>query len=340
MSSIDLTRQILTALPLDLGKPWGEIATQWQIDDARAVLDPDHPQRLHWLGRPKGASKSTDIAAILIVWLLTQARPGEEGVVAAADEDQANRLLDRARGFVHRSRALKGRITVQRRAILGPDGARVTALSADAPSTEGILTPFAIIEELPNWPETDNAKAMWTAIFSSVPKDPRMRLVVIGHAGAPEHWSYRILERARQSKRWRVNEIPGPLEWISEDDLEEQRHQLREAAFNRRHLNIWTHAEDRLVDPAALRDAVTLDGPLVPVAGVRYVLGVDLGFRHDRSVVSICHSEPVEDRPPARRVVLDRMIVFEGTRADEVRLRDVEQGRLHPKWAALRRHPR
>jgi hypothetical protein len=35
----DLAMEILTALPLDIGAPWGKVATRWQIDDPRAVLD-------------------------------------------------------------------------------------------------------------------------------------------------------------------------------------------------------------------------------------------------------------------------------------------------------------
>ena len=35
----DLAMEILTALPLDIGAPWDKVATRWQIDDARAVLD-------------------------------------------------------------------------------------------------------------------------------------------------------------------------------------------------------------------------------------------------------------------------------------------------------------
>ena len=66
--------RVLYALKMENGLRWREVATDWQLDDARAVLDPgaDGP-RLHWFGRPKGASKSTDLAAFSIAWLACQA---------------------------------------------------------------------------------------------------------------------------------------------------------------------------------------------------------------------------------------------------------------------------
>jgi hypothetical protein len=50
------------------GRTWESVATDWQIEDVRAVLAADGPY-LHWLGRPKGGSKSTDLGAIALAWL-------------------------------------------------------------------------------------------------------------------------------------------------------------------------------------------------------------------------------------------------------------------------------
>ncbi len=81
------------------------------IADARAVLEPDSDaHRLHWASRSKGGSKSTDIAGMRLVWALTQADPLEHGYVVAAGEEQAVRLLDRARGLVARTPGLADRV--------------------------------------------------------------------------------------------------------------------------------------------------------------------------------------------------------------------------------------
>lgn len=95
---------VMASLRLEDGRPWIDVAEQFQIDDARAILAPgaDDP-RLHWLGRPKGGSKSTDLGGVAIAWLLTMARPLDEGYALASDGDQAKRLLARAAGLIART---------------------------------------------------------------------------------------------------------------------------------------------------------------------------------------------------------------------------------------------
>lgn len=287
---------VLHGLVLDDGRRWGEAAagSVWQAADAEAVLEPagDAP-RLHWLGRPKGGSKSTDLAGISIAWLLEQAPAGAEGFAVAADLEQANRLLDKARGFISRTPGLSGVLRVDAQRIVNlRTGARVQALAADVAGSEGLLSPWFVVDELPNWASTAAAKAMWVSIFSAVPKVAGCRLVVIGHAGDPAHWSHKILERARSSPAWHVDEVPGPLPWISSSDLEEQRAVLTESAFQRRHLNIWVAGDERLTTREDVLACVTLDGPLRPVAGVDYVVALDVGMKKDRTVAAVCHVEP------------------------------------------------
>src|SRR5213076_1498682 len=84
-----------------------------------------------------------------------------------------------------------------------------------------------------------------------------------------------------------------PAPWLDAAKLEEQRQRLPESSFRRLFLNEWTAAEDRLADPDDLRACVTLDGPWPPEAGLRYVVGLDVGLSHDRPRPS--------DRATARR---------------------------------------
>jgi hypothetical protein len=332
---------LLASLVLDDGRRWAEAATTWQRSDAAAVLEPigDAPT-LHWLGRPKGGSKSTDLAGMSLAWLVEQAPAMAEGFAVAADEEQSNRLLDKARGFIARTSALRDVVRVEAKRIVNlKTQARVVALAADVAGSEGLLTPWIVVDELPNWADTSSAKAMWTSVFSALPKWRGCRLVCIGHAGDPSHWSYRILERAKVSGRWRVVEVPGPLPWVSGDDLEEQRFQLLPSQFEQRHLNRWVGSEDRLSTVEDVRACVVLDGPLVWDERWRYVVACDLGLKADRTAAMVLHFEldvvmPAEsvddggapaDRRIGGRVVLDRMQVWEGSRAEPVRLGVVEE---------------
>jgi phage FluMu gp28-like protein len=90
------------------------------------------------------------------------------------------------------------------------------------------------------------------------------------------------------------------------------------STYRRMFLNEWSAAEDRLALPEDVAACVTLDGPQEPRAGRRYVVGVDLGVKRDRSVAAVCHLD-------GRTVVLDRMQVWGGTRVEPVRLADVEE---------------
>jgi hypothetical protein len=310
---------VLHGLVLDDGRRWGAAATAWQRLDAESVLEPSaEVPRLQWLGRPKGASKSTDLAGMVCAWLVEQAPATSEGFAVAADEEQANRLLDKARGFIARTSELQSVLRVEAKRIVNlRSGARVQALAADVAGSEGLLTPFVVVDELPNWSSTSSARAMWTSIFSAVPKWPGMRLVVIGHAGDPAHWSYSILERARVSERWRVHEVPGPLEWISAGDLEEQRAMLLPSQFRRRHLNEWCAAEDRLTTVDDVRACVRHSGVLAPRAGVSYVVSLDVGLTNDRTVATVAHLD-------GEVVVVDRQEVWQGSRSSPVVLGDVE----------------
>ena len=108
------------------------------------------------------------------------------------------------------------------------------------------------------------------------------------------------------------------MPWIRPDALEEQKALLTASQYARLHLNVWTAAEDRLVSVENLDACVRLDGPLEPKPGQRYVCGLDLGLKNDRSVAAICHREGDE-------VVLDRMAVWQGTPSHPVDLRLVEE---------------
>jgi hypothetical protein len=153
------------------------------------------------------------------------------------------------------------------------------------------------------------------------------RLVILTSAGEPGHFSYKVLQEAySRPQRWRVSETPGPLPWVDPENLEAQRPLLRDSEFERLHLNRWTQSEDRLVSPEDLDAALILDGPQEPRPNTRYVVTVDLGLKHDRTVAVVAHSEPVDANPGApRRVVVDRLQRWQGTRRRPVEIQQVEE---------------
>ena len=318
--------EVLDGLVLEDGRRWGEAAVSWQRGDARAVLDVE-AERLHYLTRPRGGSKTTDLAGVSLAALLVQAPARSRSYGYAADRAQAGLLLDGLAGFVQRTPGLAGAVTVEsHRAVMNATGATLAVESSDDASSWGRRPWLTVVDELAQWPDTPRPRRLWASVVSALPKVADSRLVVLTSPGDPAGWAYRVLKEARTSTRWRTSEVPGPVSWLAADDLEEQRRMLPAWEYARLHEGRWVGADDRLVDVDGLRACVTLDGPLDPVPGRTYVCGVDVGLKHDRTAVAVCHAEPTGDG--RRRVVLDRLVVFVGTRSRPVQLADVEAALL------------
>jgi phage terminase large subunit-like protein len=187
-------------------------------------------------------------------------------------------------------------------------GATLETLAADGASAFGLRPWLIVADEFAAWPESPNAKRVWEAVISAVPKVPGSRFVVITSAGSPSHWSYKVLEHARESRLWRVSEFVGATPWLEPELLSELKGTLPASSYARLVLNEWTEAEDRLTTIDDLRACVTHSGPLQREPGRRYVMALDMAYVHDQAVAAICH------RDSNGRVVLDRMEVWRGSR--------------------------
>lgn len=313
--------ELAAGMVLEDGRTWGSVAAPFQLEDLRTIFAAE--VLWHYLTRPRGGSKSTDLAVMLLAWLVCDAGPGEHGYIVASDRDQgAFAVLDAIIGLVRRTPALQGRVTVQANKVVATSGATVEVLSADAASTWGLRPKFLVVDELAAWPDTRNARNVWTALISATGKMPGCRLVCLTSAGEPSHWSHKVLATARKSKRWHVNEVPGPLPWADSENLAEQRLILTDSQYQRLHMNVWTEAEDRLVSLEDLEAAMVLDGDLPPQPGVRYCVSLDAGLVRDRTVVMVGHREETPDGP---RVVVDALWRRQGTRRNPVELDEVEE---------------
>lgn len=312
---------LLAGLVIEDGRRWGDAAVAVQWEDARAALDPDGCP-YDFLTRARGFSKTSDLAAINVVSMLAEAPAGSRLYGLAADRDQGRLLIDSVAGYVARTPELGGAITVDAYKAATPAGTVLEVLAADAAGAYG-LRPFRLtVDEIAQWPSTPGPRLLWEATTSAMAKTPGSRLTVLTSAGDPAHWSHKILEHAYSDPLWRVHEVAGPPPWADSERLAEQRRRLPESSYLRLFENRWTAAEDRLTSLEDLRACVQLDGPLEPVSDSRYLIGVDLGLKHDRTVAAVCHGERAGD---GVRVVLDRMQVWSGTKARPVDLTAVEE---------------
>jgi hypothetical protein len=209
---------LLSALVLDSGRCWGEVATPWQRADARALLTLDldaepPPPRLHFLTRPRGGSKTVDAAACATSALITQAPPGSTSHAFARDRDQAGLLVGAVAGLVGRT-GLGPLVDIGSWSVtVRASGARLVVESADAASAYGHLPFLVVADELAQWGTTREPRALWEALVSGLPKRRDSRLAVLTTAGDPTHWAAKVLDAARTSPRWHVSEVPGPVPW-------------------------------------------------------------------------------------------------------------------------------
>jgi phage terminase large subunit-like protein len=332
---------VLYSLVLEDGRRWGEAAVDFQHEDARHVLTPvrlsdvdQTDQRpYHYLTRSRGSSKTSDLAGLILAILLTQLRPGDRAYGIGADRDQARLLHDAAVGFIQRTPGLAAEFSIgSYRLTARRTGAIYETLAADAPGAWGLRPAVLVLDEVAQYPTTPSTTQFVEAITSAAAKSTDTRMILLTTAGSPSHPAHKLLEHARRDPLWRVHEVPGPSPWADPERLAEQKRRLPESSYLRLFENVWTEPEDALVLIDDLRAAIQLDGPQEPRPGVKYVIGLDVGLKNDRSVATVCHVEETAGHlsdADKRRVVLDRIAVWQGTRKEPVQLTELEAWLAH-----------
>ena len=316
--------QVMSSLVLEDGRRWGATAASFQWDGASRVLDPSGPSAV-WDSRPRGGSKTTDAAGWCVAAMLEGLPAGSRLYAFATDRDQGRLITDALAGLVQRTPGLAGAVTVDSyKATATRTGCVLEVLAADSASAYGLRPSVVVADEVCQWPATRNARTLWEALYSAMVKVPGSKLACITTSGDPAHWTRKIFDQAVLSPRWVVAETPGPLAWVGAAELDEQRRMLPDSVFARLHLNQWAASEDRLVSPDDLAACVTLSGPQPFRAGVRYLVTLDVGLKHDRTVAMVCHAERLEDGREGRRVALDRLQVWQGSPVAPVVLGEVE----------------
>jgi len=268
------------SIPQEEGGAEGPEATQ-KLPTMRAYLE-----------RPRGHSKTTDLA-VTCCWALAFAARPIRGYAFAADKDQAGLLKD-AMGTVVRLNPWLGTVLdVQRNAVLnqakGHPGAGSTLeiFTSDVASSYGILPDLIIADELTHW-EGDGS--LWHSIISSAAKRSNCLLAVITNAGFHDSWQWQVREAARTEPTWHFSRLDGPqASWMTPARLAEQRKMLPPVAYLRLWENQWSSGGGDALTPADI-DAAFSDvlAPLTGKApGWLYVGGIDLGLTRDCSAVVV-----------------------------------------------------
>jgi len=314
-SSPDVFRHILRVVTKGGMKPLAKAVDKWQLRDFRrmdagwgraAGYDvPESAPNRAWLERPRGHSKTQDVAA-MVLWAMRFARRPLVGVSAAGDEDQASFLKDAIERHVQTNRNLfRDDITIRRdRVLCKQTGSRLEIVTSDALTAFGELPDLIILDEVSHW----KSRELWDAMLSAAAKKPNCFLVAMTNAGRRESWQWRLRQAVKGRKNWHFSALPGPVaSWISKDDLAEQEALLLPHVFERLWLNRWTSGAGDAISDDDLQAAIALDGPPVDRRGYVFIGGLDLGLTRDAAAFVVAgrhvgHSELIEpDRPALPR---------------------------------------
>lgn len=275
-------------------KQYGPALDPWQRADF-ADLDPawravagqkvDAQLRRAWLERPRGHSKTTDIAAS-VAWALFSSPRRITGVCAAADGEQAGLIRDAISKLTQLNDWLAAAFDVQKTKIINTaTESELRILTADAPSSYGLTPDFIVCDEVTHWAKRD----LWDSLFSAAAKRKNCLLLVICNAGFEAEWQWPLREAVRTDPLWHFNSLDGPqASWITEDRLSEQRRLLPPLAFDRLWSNRWSAGSGDAIAEADISAACMLTAPPAePEKGWMYVAGVDLGLKRDASAIVV-----------------------------------------------------
>lgn len=314
-------------------------ADPWIVRDLlRPVFDCDEAglplHRLCYLEFPRGHWKSGGAGAIAITEAVLHA--STDIVIAAADLDQARIIGQNISGFLGRNRALRG--SFRRRGDeweVPARGSRIRIIASDAESAwghGGTHARFRVIcDELTAW----RSDALWVALASATGKVADAQTIVLSNAGfdADRSWQWKVRETADREAWGYLFSAPGSIaSWISEEWIEQMRSLLPGAAFDRVVLNVWTSVSGDFVTAEQWRRCVDRRRPSVTGTASTHFGGIDLGLTKDRTALAIVHLDSQQN------VVLDELLVWQGSRAEPVNVATIERAILdvHRRYPGLR----
>ena len=283
-------------------KRFGQVQDDWQKADF-ASLDPGLLRCVGrsdgeaitraYLERPRGHSKTTDLAVTCVYALVFSTRP-LRGYAFAADRDQARLIHDAVSNLVRLNPWLSDILELQTHLVINTaenhpgKGSLLKIEASDVGSSFGILPDLIIADELCHW--QDSASELWNSLISSAAKRSGCLLCVISNAGFVESWQWRIREAARQDSAWYFSRLDGPVaSWLPQSRLDEQRRMLPSIAYARLWLNEWSSGGGDALTREDIDNA--FDETLEPMTGGEknyyFIAGVDLGLVRDSSAVVV-----------------------------------------------------
>ncbi|MCA9088691.1 MAG: terminase [Planctomycetaceae bacterium] len=274
----------------------------WQHLASRSQPETDMVCQRAYIERPRGHSKTSDMA-VQLSWILLAARQPVRGLAAAADRDQANLIHEAIQRLARANPELCGQLEFVQHWVRNPvTQAKLEIISSDVSGSWGALPDFVVCDELCHWEKPD----LWYSLLSSAAKKPNCMLTVLTNAGVGRGWQWQVREHARTSPDWYFSSLDGPqAPWITADWLREQQALLPPPVYERLWLNRWQHSDGEFVTLAeamACRDAA-LARCESGSSDHEYVAAIDYAEKHDYTVGCVMHRS-------GDQFIVDRMDVI------------------------------
>jgi len=332
-------RDSLTVDVSGTARRFGDVQDPWQRADF-ASIDPalkrcagrsiEPARKFAYLERPRGHSKTTDIA-VTCVWALTFATRPIRAYAFAADKDQATLLKDAIATIIRLNPWLADVLDVGSKSVSNGApghpgaGATLSIEASDVGSSYGILPDLIVADELTHW--EDNAEGLFESISSSSEKRTHCMLVVISNAGFIDSWQWRIREAARTAEEdWIFSRLDGvQASWFNAKTFERQRKMLPPIAFSRLWENQWSTGGGDALTAAVINAAFEGNHQRhrSAQAGWEYVGGLDLGVVRDASALVILGVK--RTHTGHGRIRLAHTQIWRPTKDKKVQLAEVEK---------------
>lgn len=262
--------------------------------------------------------------------------PSPEVIGVARDKKQSKIIFSRVAKAIRRNPRLRELTKIYKEIIEVPSrDATYTVLASGIDSSEGRDPSLVVCDEM--------GVASWE-LFSSLLSGQTARAghgenvfaLILGTAGHDLNSAfYKYLKRCERGLEGVFCHIDhgNPAPWVSEGWLRKQKRILPDQEYKRYHNNLWTPNIGSFVTGEQIEAIIDdfLQPALIGQSPNKYFAGVDLGVKHDESVITVVHREK-------DKIILDYQMAFIGSPKDPVQLQLVKEQieacniRFHPRF--------
>lgn len=269
------------------------------IQQLRLGVMPD--RRRFWLERTKKASKDADLA-IIVTWLCAFPVKPFFGQIGAVDRDQAKIIKDRVLNLLEYNPWLKDYVEIVHSEIRSKKKREGTnhpmcifdVVPAEIGGMHGGTPDLLILNEVSHIDKWGFVEAAM-ANADGVPQGIVIIATNAGYLGSKAH----VLKQMtiESPDVWSSYVLQGPAPWHDAKTLKDAKKRLGPSEYLRLWIGKWVSGTGDAVEDEKINKAFSMPGPLPrPEPGWRYIMGLDLGIKHDHAALFVLGINPVIQR--------------------------------------------